>query len=574
MRNFAGLYMPAGKIIVLVLGVVFFLYNPSSADILNDLQPVNGYVVKAGNEEIIIDLDTSDGIAVGDIFSVLGPGEKLVHPVTQKVIGRLEKVKVILRVVRVNDGFSFARPLGKTDGVKRGDPIQRFSSLTAIFWDYSDQNKTLYDQLQASLPSLKWQEYQISQNLRPEKPSPQANKKDALYFIILKNALEVRDPDFGMIRQYSLNDTASALKIATALPLVDRSYISEKPKPVETTALSGSSQPAVIDYGSARRTDQLTSNTLMAAYLRNGDRNLLAATDGKIIRVFNQDDKLELIAKGNVKRYGQILTVKWWQPEPEGPLYLTALAWTDDTLDSTIFLFDGNSLVVAASGLNTILGSFDLDYDGRPETLLSQEFDPENFFGRRIHEAYWQASALKYKKFTLQLPPKFTVIGGQLADLTGDGKLEAAYIRSGTLWVYSGKKMLYTSSGHMGGSLSVLTYKVDPTVVDYRTTSVFFEVTPIAVDLDTDGRRELLAVSSNQSSIKMPGVMSTIDRSHIKVFNYENGSFVKGTVGEPVEAAIQGLEVDGDQLLFIATDTVSPLADGGASRLQAINLAF
>ena len=176
---------------------------------------------------------------------------------------------------------------------------------------------------------------------------------------------------------------------------------------------------------------------------------------------------------------------------------------------------------------------------------------------------YWHSSLLKQKGLALQLPPKFTVIGGQLADLTGDGKLEAAYVRNGILWIYSGKKTLFISPKQMGGSLSVLTYKVDPTLLDYRTTSVFFEITPVAVDVDGDGRKELLAISSDQSAIRAPGAFSTIDESRIMVFNYENGSFIKGVVGEPVEAAIQGLDVDDRQVLFVATDIGSPLGREG-----------
>jgi hypothetical protein len=233
-----------------------------------------------------------------------------------------------------------------------------------------------------------------------------------------------------------------------------------------------------------------------------------------------------------------------------------------------------NQLTAVERGLDSILGSFDLDKDGRPETLLSQNFDADSFFGRSINEMYWHNSQLKQKDITLELPTKFTVIGGLLADLTGDGKLEAAYVRNGSLWVYSGKKKIYVSPRQMGGSLSALTYKVDPTLLDYRSTSVFFEVAPIAVDIDADGRRELLVVSSDQSSIKAPGLMTTIDKSRIAVFNYENGSFVRGTVGEPIDAAIQGLGADGRQILFVATDPGSLLDQGGSSQLQILDIVF
>ncbi|HKJ64708.1 MAG TPA: hypothetical protein VJ969_04860, partial [Desulfopila sp.] len=191
-----------------------------------------------------------------------------------------------------------------------------------------------------------------------------------------------------------------------------------------------------------------------------------------------------------------------------------------------------------------------------------------------IQELYWQQSQLQHKDPAVQLPPKFNVISGQIADLTGDGKLENAYIRNGVLWIYSGKKRLYASPKQMGGSLSILTYKVDPTLLDYRTTSVFFEIAPVAVDVDGDGRKELLGVSSDQSSFKIPGITTTIDKSWIMVFDYEEENFVKSSLTPQVSAAIQGLGVTDHQLLLVTTDTGDSPEAGGSSRLHSVDLTL
>jgi hypothetical protein len=556
-------------VVIGLFGLCFCLASFCYADIANDLKPLDGYVVKAGENEFIIDLDGKHGIEVGDIFSVMGPGEELVHPVTQKNIGRLEEVKGVLKVIRLSDGFSFARPIGEAAAIKRGDQIRRFSLLKAVFWDYSDANRPLFDHLQNTLPSLTWQDYKTSQVERPPKPSALVEQSAALIFIVRDNILEVRDAQFGLLRKYPLGE-ASAMSGAG---------VSDAPLSTTISAQAAyeKNTPSNINYGSATAMAQLSDNTLMADLLKQNGERLLAATDGNKIRVFSvikAENKLSLLAEGKIDGYGKILTLKWWQPKDDGLLYLAVLAWTDDRIDSTVFKLYNNQLTAVERGLDSILGSFDLDKDGRPETLLSQNFDADSFFGRSINEMYWHNSQLKQKDITLELPTKFTVIGGLLADLTGDGKLEAAYVRNGSLWVYSGKKKIYVSPRQMGGSLSALTYKVDPTLLDYRSTSVFFEVAPIAVDIDADGRRELLVVSSDQSSIKAPGLMTTIDKSRIAVFNYENGSFVRGTVGEPIDAAIQGLGADGRQILFVATDPGSLLDQGGSSQLQILDIVF
>ena len=147
MSCFAELKLISWQRIVVVLSALFIFAAPCFGDIIKDLKPIDGYVVMAGEKGFIIDLDGEDGVAVGDVFSVIGPGEKLVHPVTQKVIGNLEEVKGALRVVRIDKGFSHVRPIGDSAAIKRGDPIRRFSSLKAVFWDYDGKNRRLYDRL-------------------------------------------------------------------------------------------------------------------------------------------------------------------------------------------------------------------------------------------------------------------------------------------------------------------------------------------------------------------------------------------------------------------------------------------
>lgn len=552
-----------------LIGLCFLLASSCYADIANDFKPIDGYVVKAGESEFIIDLDGKHGIEVGDIFSVMGPGEELVHPVTQKKIGRLEEVKGVLKVTRISDGFSFARPIGEAAAIKRGDQIRRFSLLTAVFWDYSDANRPLFEHLQNALPTLTWQDYKTSQVERPPKPSALVEQNTALIFIVQNDILEVRDSQYGLLRKYPLGEafTMSGAGASNAPPATI----------VGAQAAYEKNTPPIVNYGPSSAMAHLSDNTLMADLLKQNGERLLAATDGNKIRIFSvlkAEKQLSLLAEGKIDGYGKILTLKWWQPKDDGMLYLAVLAWTDEKIDSTVFKLHNNQLMKVVGGLDSILGSFDLDNDGRPETLLSQNFNADSFFGRTIQEMYWHNSQLKQKDITLELPSKFTVIGGLLADLTGDGELEAAYVRNGSLWVYSGQKRIYVSSRQMGGSLSALTYKIDPTLLDYRSTSVFFEVAPIAVDIDADGRQELLVVSSDQSSIKAPGLMTTIDKSHIAIFNYENGAFVKGTVGEPIDAAIQGLGADGGQILFVATDPGSLFDQGGSSQLQILDIVF
>ena len=93
----------------------------SAAELLDqvrkDFKPLSGYVIMPVQGEFLIDQDGAKGVAVGDLFSVVKPGEKIVHPVTKEVLGSLDEVKALLQVTRVKSGYAYAKPLGDSKGI-------------------------------------------------------------------------------------------------------------------------------------------------------------------------------------------------------------------------------------------------------------------------------------------------------------------------------------------------------------------------------------------------------------------------------------------------------------------------
>jgi hypothetical protein len=101
----------------------------------------------------------------------------------------------------------------------------------------------------------------------------------------------------------------------------------------------------------------------------------------------------------------------------------------------------------------------------------------------------------------------------------------------------------------MGGSLSVLTYDVNPGAKDRLFATAAFEVPPVAVDLDGDGRVEVVAIASEGSGAL--GLGSGIRKSWLATLNYRDGRFARGTLGPELETPLQGLyATDG---LFVVT---------------------
>lgn len=119
------------------------------------LRPLDGVVIKLGDGECLLDLGTKNGASEGDLVAVLAPGEELRHPVTGAVIGRLEGVKGLLRIVRVQPDFSWARRLD--DGtIRPADPVRRFGEIPALFIDRRGDGHPLFNELQQALPHLAW----------------------------------------------------------------------------------------------------------------------------------------------------------------------------------------------------------------------------------------------------------------------------------------------------------------------------------------------------------------------------------------------------------------------------------
>jgi hypothetical protein len=305
----------------------------------------------------------------------------------------------------------------------------------------------------------------------------------------------------------------------------------------------------------------------MADFVHSGDRLLLAVTEGTRIEVFAVGDTLVPVAAGDAPRSGEIFSLHWWQPQPDAPPLLAASIAVDEnraytpgmgqTIQGVIFHLGKGRLIPIPEEIPFLLGSFDRDGDGVRETLLGQSFDRDTFFGGTIRELSLRGGklALGDPSFPISMP--FTVQGALFADLTGDGRTETVFVRNHTLFVYQGTGLLYESSRQMGGSLSVLTYDINPGAKDRVFTTAAFEVPPAAVDLDGDGRVEVVAIASEGSGPL--GFGSGVRKSWLATLVYRDGRFVRGSLGPELETPLQGLYAGREGVYVVATKPSSSL---------------
>lgn len=210
-----------------------------ASDVAGDLEPVSGVLVLPASEQSVIDLAAEDGVQAGDLFSVVGKGEKITHPKTGETLGTLDTVKGVLRVHKVEKEFSLAEPVEEEDAFARGDTVKRFFAIPAVFWDYSGGGEPLFRRLKNVLPDLEWSAYSQAQETRPDKPKALSDDGATLLFVLTeRETLEVRDNRFELLYEYDvppglLDTTSRSKKNAQAPP----SAIVSPPTPAPSSGI-------------------------------------------------------------------------------------------------------------------------------------------------------------------------------------------------------------------------------------------------------------------------------------------------------------------------------------------------
>ena len=521
-------------------------------EVAGDFEPLDGYVVMKEGDEFIIDLDTSHGLQPGDIFAVVGPGKEIVHPVTKKVLGKLESIKGVLKVTRIKSGYSFARALDGADDIRRADPIRRNAILPAVFWDYSGNGEPFYRKLQKKIPQLKWVEYQRAQKQRPPEPKATTATENALTFIYTENQLEVRDPEFILVRRYP---TGPKVSQPTTAPVKPAPAVIVTPAPKTSTAPAVTAPMVSPEYNKVQTIATMPSTSLMADFLWRDGTLWVASTNGAAIEIFQFGQELVPVASARPATQARVLAIHWWVPAASNKPHLAVTTWNDNAVSSLIYRLQDDRLMVVEQGIARILGTFDIDSDGMPETLLSQNYDGEGFFGQRISRLELSGGGVRTASLDMELPRRFPVIGSLIADLTGDGSLENAFIRNRILFIFNGRDQLYKSIKKMGGTVSFLTYDADASFEQNpKTETAAFELSPLAVDLDGDGNNELVAVASERSIIGTVGIAPGLNKSWVNIFKYADGRFSSGKLGEEFELALQGISLNKKRMLLVGTE--------------------
>lgn len=509
-----------------------------------DLAPISGYILTEEAGEYVIDLKEKQGVVAGDLISVIGEGRELLHPVTGKLIGKLEGKKGLLKLTRVRPDYSFAKMV-KGNHFERGNQVIRYGEMPAVFRDHTGKGETIFARLRETLPCLDWK------YITAEDGSPGKRDLTGPIFMLYDDRLEIRGTEFELIRNYSLKEK---MPVAQTSPQIF-SQPSSPERPVLIPRETGISSALNLHGRIDRR-------ILQSDFIQEGNRILSAATDSSLILVYAPEEGTEPIFQCDTALPGQILWVSWWKPEGSNNLYLAVTSATEETqgsnietvkkIDGTLFLWQHGKLTPVHRGLEFLMAAFDRNNDGIPETLLGQRFDRDIFFGN-IREIRWKGNRIENETPSFFLPAGFPVFGSTFADLSGNGKTEVIFIRNRTLFIHDDNGLLYESSDDTGGSLNHFTYTQNPGTASQIFKTVNLEIPPLSMDIDDDGQLELLIIASDSSLFSLFGTGLNIRKSYLSVMDFTQGGFTHTRSNSSLEQAIQGLDLIGKTVWLINT---------------------
>jgi hypothetical protein len=172
-----------------------------------DFAPIRGTIIMPLDGEYLIDLDVSSNLHEGDILTLIRPGEKIIHPVTKKVIGTLDIAKGYLQVTQIKSGYSYAKLLSTNITPAKSDQVKRFEQVPALFETTRAENN-LTGKLKTGLSHLHW--LNSTDNTRPE-----------LFFTLTGNNLAVKNSAGTILKTYQYIDG----KLLAPLPATNQADI-------------------------------------------------------------------------------------------------------------------------------------------------------------------------------------------------------------------------------------------------------------------------------------------------------------------------------------------------------------
>lgn len=529
--------------------------------LIRDFAEKQARVVLVDKETAYVNIGNESGVKVGGLF-VLAESQILPAVSNDEKPITVDRQLGVYQVLQSRKNLSVIRAFETARDIAVGDKLILNHNLTAAFVDVTGRAENTFVELRAALSNLIWMNY-VAMSTKEEMADflAKSGRQADLFFFAEKDAISVRNRKQELIYRYPL-----------AEPAVD-----------SVSAVAGPATFLVNKYPqntSGTRLGSLNKRVIASDFIVHNNQRLILATDGISLSVYAIDDGLKTIATLAHDFPGSIVNVKWWMPEPGAPLKVIVSIWKDkqlsyqeNLLESYIISFKQQKLTIEYRNIPYLLGSFDLNNNAQKDTLLAQNISKTDFFGKNIQQLRLNSKGIEYTKLAFKLPRGFTVTGSALEDLGDNSGFASATIRRGLLVFSSGGEIKLRRKTGYGGSLASILYELNPGLLDTLHQTAAFEVSPVSVDIDSDGLSAFIVprIDDKPFSFSLGS-----DRNYEYRFDvfYIDGHRQFKSVELPIRifGRLQGMSVFDKQLLLLISDVESSKAEGGKTVLMSYQL--
>lgn len=330
----------------------------------DDFAVREGAVVMPLNGEYLVDLDARDNLQIGDILTLVKPGAKILHPLTNEVLGSIDEPLGFLQVTRVHSGYSYVKPLSAGLTAANGAPVKRFEQVPAVLIAEDRADRELARQIKVGLPQLRWLE--------------NAEAEQALLTFTLQGAaLQVKNAQGDALHKYNVSADRQLVSAARPAP---RPYVTPQtgpqPGPLQqlATTLLGNVAPsnekrfAEMDAAILRQKQADRQGIWMGPNLGGHPVALAVADfdgDGRQETAIALDNTIQIarvsagqfdqLAEVSVPKNLQMLSVDALDLDGDGRAELYVSAFGAMQPSSFVVQFDGNGYAITVDNVRWFL---------------------------------------------------------------------------------------------------------------------------------------------------------------------------------------------------------------------------
>ncbi len=525
--------------------------NLCAANLEDGFKPVSGYLVQTGTAGVIIDCGQRKGVSIGDLFAVLERGKPLIHPVTGQTLGTREKVKIVLKVIRVEADYSICHPLKRYFGVipTPGSPVKRFAVMPALFIDLNGTGIELFSRLRDALPQLSWADYKTGLKLQQTLQNGGPARLGYDFYVVNQGLnLTLYNGDNGLIRTIDTRQFSSPEGTAHN---PEQKRLREKSNGRYRFSTTDSDNLLLTQYRQIAKLN-LVVKSLSTGDLDNDGQPEIVFTDGENIYIYQiSDHGLKYKYRYHFNKWGSIINV------------VVGDISGDHRAEIMVNVFKESEDGFSSFVISENLGKYRIQQDNIPFIMsllggrsvadkgvyfVGQGFAEKEFYDHQVAQLELKNNKVSSRgKFSV--PAGFTLPGALYCDINNDRIKELCFInRQNFLEIYQGRRRLWISSERLAGSLQSVQYEVGTPRVSY-TEKRSINPSLISYVVNSNGAKELLLIDNESDMSTAVGEYGRLNKSHIKTLRSNGKDFTLQKMTGQLSGSIQGLQIVNGELL-------------------------